>query len=666
MNKIRVFFLWLLLWSGCSNGAIPNSNQDTEPDSSASENETSDSSADTVIGQTENDTQSDTHIDSSVDDTSSATETTDPKDTDRIDSDTLPRIPPDSDSLAVTEWPFDISSTDPVIDTNPIDTICGDGILSEDEACDDGNTLDSDGCSGDCQEVAEQYSCIPPGALCHRIASCGDGVLALPELCDDGNIDPGDGCSDLCQTEIGYACSGEPSSCDATECGNLEVNGAESCDDGNDIPFDGCSPSCQLEPNCSEGKCVSECGDGLLLGAVEECDDGNNLSGDGCSDTCTVENGYTCAQDDCETEADCRIRVGVIYRDFPSAHPDFQVSCGSQMDGLVEANLDTDWRPIATDLAPDGCITQLEDWYSNDPAQLGTTIPYKADEIVLFPNGDGSFVNRYGEDGEHWMGYEPNEWTGEGIPVDPIADTVAECEAEGCVPCAVQENLGMGCPPPTVAYDGNPLFFPVDDLAADATTSEGSVPAQYGWASWPWERWLTGEKIGHNFSFTSEVGYWFQFDASSEATLDFSGDDDVWVFVNGQLAVDLGAPHVPQNASVTISAENNFGMEDGEVYRIHFFHAERKATGSSFKLTLVGFNTSRSICRPECGDGVLGLGEECDDGANAGGYGQCGPNCRFDGYCGDGIVQKEYENCDDGNFLNNDQCPSSCRIIGNE
>ncbi len=65
-----------------------------------------------------------------------------------------------------------------------------------------------------------------------------------------------------------------------------------------------------------------------------------------------------------------------------------------------------------------------------------------------------------------------------------------------------------------------------------------------------------------------------------------------------------------------------------------------------------------------CGDGVAhkNFGEECDDGDNAGGYGECGPNCRFDGRCGDGVVQAEYEQCDDGNQDDSDDCVAGCRL----
>jgi hypothetical protein len=56
-----------------------------------------------------------------------------------------------------------------------------------------------------------------------------------------------------------------------------------------------------------------------------------------------------------------------------------------------------------------------------------------------------------------------------------------------------------------------------------------------------------------------------------------------------------------------------------------------------------------------CGDGVKDPTEECDDGVNAGGYGECAPGCVHGPYCGDGAVettinpetQLPFEQCDD-------------------
>ncbi len=60
-------------------------------------------------------------------------------------------------------------------------------------------------------------------------AVCGDGVVTLGEPCDDGNVTNGDGCSASCQIERGWSCSGAPTVCD-TICGDGIVAGSETCD----------------------------------------------------------------------------------------------------------------------------------------------------------------------------------------------------------------------------------------------------------------------------------------------------------------------------------------------------------------------------------------------------------------------------------------------------
>ena len=99
------------------------------------------------------------------------------------------------------------------------------------------------------------------------------------------------------------------------------------------------------------------------------------------------------------------------------------------------------------------------------------------------------------------------------------------------------------------------------------------------------------------------------------------------------------------------------------------FQAERQTNGSSYRLTLSGFNAAPSECRPICGDGIVGIGEECDDGATTpAATAAAHADCKLGAYCGDGIVEPDYEDCDDGVnagkiVLEGSACPSGCRYL---
>ncbi|MEP7123021.1 MAG: DUF4215 domain-containing protein, partial [Byssovorax sp.] len=132
--------------------------------------------------------------------------------------------------------------------TLQIDTtlfVCGDGTKSGSEGCDDGNTVNGDGCSSTCV-VEAGYTCTgtTPSTCIH---TCGNGVLNGTEACDDGNNTNGDGCSGVCAVEAGYTCAGAPSVCSAIVCGNGIVQTGEQCDDGNLVNGDGCTSACKLE-----------------------------------------------------------------------------------------------------------------------------------------------------------------------------------------------------------------------------------------------------------------------------------------------------------------------------------------------------------------------------------------------------------------------------------
>ena len=64
---------------------------------------------------------------------------------------------------------------------------------------------------------------------------------------------------------------------------------------------------------------------------------------------------------------------------------------------------------------------------------------------------------------------------------------------------------------------------------------------------------------------------------------------------------------------------------------------------------------------PNCGDGVVQIGEECDLGSDNSENGLCTPNCEI-AECGDGFVYTGVEECDDGNFANDDGCVIGCTL----
>ena len=515
---------------------------------------------------------------------------------------------------------------------------CGNGAMDVGETCDDGNTIGNDGCSADCQ-IESGFACGDPGTSCLANHTCGNGIVEPTEGCDDHNTQGGDGCSTNCQLEAGWTCPVAGIRCKAALCGDGIVAGSEECDDHNGSGGDGCSANCTIEatyqcPTPGAMCTHTMCGDGMAQG-LEQCDDGNNNLGDGCTPFCTRE--PICVDGDCTAVCgDGVLQTGEACddgntRDFDGCSHDCKIEQGFYCNAVTDA----------------------------EPAAMPVTVVYRDFKGYFLPHT--STLQTGGHvDFEHFNGDDRGM-----LATDMVNHKPAYAKATGGTSTTAGKaqfdqwynddaTVNMTFPDTltlnktatsTYVYD-NATFFPND--------SRGWVIAA-----------TNPEPLynNHNFSFTSELRYWFDYKGTED--LKFRGDDDVWVFVNNKLALDLGGVHSAENGEINMVTQGaGMGLVVGKTYEVVVLQAERHTTASSYKLTLQGFNSSHSVCDDVCGDGITSTNEACDDGVNMGGYNSCTPDCLgFGPRCGDGIVQADHEQCDDGtNVGGYGHCQPNCTL----
>ena len=127
----------------------------------------------------------------------------------------------------------------------------------------------------------------------------------------------------------------------------------------------------------------------------------------------------------------------------------------------------------------------------------------------------------------------------------------------------------------------SPGFFFLDDfeyLDAGKTIKN----PKFDWNVAGWGR----DTCKHNYSFSMAVSASFKYVKGQY--FEFRGDDDVWVFINNRLVVDIGGIHDKVEGAVDLDTigknDPSLALKEGREYPFHIFYAERQKTGSNFKM----------------------------------------------------------------------------------
>jgi len=407
------------------------------------------------------------------------------------------------------------------------------------------------------------------------------------------------------------------------DCGSVVIGITGSvCGDGNKEGAEACDDGNLINGDGCSSTCAIEtptvCGNGVKEGA-EACDDGNLLNGDGCSSVCTKEitcgNGVINGLEECDDG-------NLINGDGCSSICVMEIAPVTCMNGRLDSGEQCDDKNLNNQTCltkgfAGGTLTCSTSCFFNDSAcfRCGNGIKEGAEAC-----DDGNLLN-----------------------------------GDGCSSVCVVEVAFPTC--------GNGTLDPGEDC--DGTNLNNQTCLTKGFS-------------GGTLSCSANC--FFNDSACSICGNNIKEPDEECD--DGNLASNDGCSSICKNEASQVVCGNNVkesGEEcDGSAPEGYTCDRQCHLVKNPIKPKPPLPPEEKPVERPRiCGDGILDVNEECDDGNLVDGDG-CSSVCvkelelngevgvaglgktRDQAICGDTILD-EGETCDDGNFINGDGCSANCQ-----